>query len=135
MATGTGFRTGPRGGWKWFDVRGRRVGGWAFALNRLTGLGLVLYLLIHLFALSLLVRGEAAWDAFIRLMKSPPVLALDGVLLFGLLFHGLNGVRLTLVGLGIGVREHKTLFWVLMALGGLLLLWGGVLVFQLGGRP
>ena len=127
--TGTSWR-------KWVDVRKRGVGGWAFALNRITGLGLVLYLVIHLVALSLLARGEAAWDAFIALMKSPFVLALDLVLILGLLFHGLNGVRIALVGMGIGVPRHKGLFWFLMALAGVLLIWAGIRLFTLtGGAP
>ena len=46
----------------WFDPRGRRLGGLAFILNRLTGLGLVAYLYLHLVILSMLVRGPDAWD-------------------------------------------------------------------------
>ncbi|NPA91577.1 MAG: hypothetical protein GXO55_09050 [Chloroflexi bacterium] len=115
-----------RRGWRaWFQVRGRHVGYIAFALNRLTGLGLVLYLILHLMVLSLLTRGPNAWDAFVRLAKSPLFLLLDGILLFGILFHGLNGVRVVLVSMGIGVRRHKELFWALMGLAALLLL-GGV---------
>ncbi|MGD8554702.1 MAG: hypothetical protein PVJ32_04635 [Anaerolineales bacterium] len=113
----------------WFRVLGRSVGTWAFALNRLTGLGLVLYLFIHLGVLSLLAQGESRWDAFIRLAKSPLFLALDVVLMFGILFHGLNGVRLSLVGLGVGVRQQRRMFWVLMAIGGAILAVAGWAVF------
>ncbi len=115
------LRQGIKG---WFDVRGRRLGGWAFVLHRVTGLGLVLYLGIHLWVLRLLTQGEARWDAFIVLAKSPAFLALDALLLLGLLVHGLNGVRVTLVGMGVATRYHKTLFWVLMVLGGVLWLVG-----------
>jgi succinate dehydrogenase / fumarate reductase cytochrome b subunit len=113
----------------WFDVRKRKVGSWAFALNRLTGLGLALYLFIHLGVLSLLLQGESAWDQFLSIIKSPLFLALDVVLLFGLLFHGLNGIRVALVGMGIGVQGQRTLFWTLMIIGLVLLAVGGVLVF------
>lgn len=105
----------------WFDVRSRRVGSWAFALNRLTGLGLTLYLFLHLIILRQLVQGAERWDAFIALARSPWFLALDVVLIFGLLFHGLNGVRVALVGMGVGARNHRALFWALMAVGLLLL--------------
>ena len=113
----------------WFDVRGRRLEAWAFALNRITGLGLVLYLVIHLAVLSLLARGETAWNNFVALAKTPFFLFLDVVLIFGLLFHGLNGIRVTLVGMGIGVRSQKTLFWVLMAIGAVLLVVSAVGIF------
>jgi succinate dehydrogenase / fumarate reductase cytochrome b subunit len=101
----------------WFDVRRDQVGSWAFALNRLTGLGLTLYLFIHLVVLSLLLRGESGWNEFIALVKSPLFVALDVLLIVGILFHGLNGIRLAFVGMGVAVRHHKRLFWALMVVG------------------
>jgi len=115
----------------WFDVGGRKLGTWAFALNRLTGLALMLYLLLHLGVLTLLALGEAQWDAFIALASSPLFLALDVVLIFGILYHGLNGIRVALVGMGIAVGWQKTLFWGLMALGALLLALSVWLVFTI----
>ena len=122
MTTQPASRSWRRGWIAWFDVRKRRVGAWAFALNRLTALGLVLYLGIHLWVLRLLAQGEARWNEFIALAKSPLFLFLDVVLFFGILYHGLNGIRVTLVGLGIGVSAHKTLFWALMSVAAVLLL-------------
>lgn len=115
----------------WFDVRKRNVGSWAFALNRLTGIGLTVYLFLHLVVLSTLLQGEAGWDQFLAIAKSPWFLALDVVLIFGILFHGLNGVRVALVGMGIGARNHRQLFWVLMAIGMVLLVVSAWLVFTL----
>jgi len=113
----------------WFDVRKRRVGSWAFALNRLTGLGLVLYLFLHLIVLSTLLRGPEAWDQFLAIARSPLYLLLDVVLIFGLLIHALNGIRVALVGMGIGANNQKTLFWVLAALAAILLVVSAYLVF------
>lgn len=113
----------------WFDVRKDRVGSWAFALNRITGIGLTVYLILHLAVLSLLARGPEAWDQFLELAHSPLYLLLDVVLIFGILFHGLNGIRVALVGMGVGVRSHRTLFWALSALGLILLLLSAWLVF------
>ena len=48
--------------------------------------------------LSTLARGPDAWDSFVGLASSPVVLAFDVLLLAGLLLHGLNGIRLTLMG-------------------------------------
>lgn len=115
----------------WFDVRRDRVGSWAFALNRLTGLGLTLYLAIHLVVLYLLTQGESRWDMFVEIVRSPLFLALDVVLIFGILFHGLNGMRVALVGLGVGARRHRTMFWILSAIGLVLLLISAWLVFTI----
>ena len=120
--TGPARRVGLRA---WLDPRGRDVGYWAFVLHRLTGLALVAYLLLHLWVLRLLARGPAAWDEFIALARSPLFLALDGLLLFGVLFHGLNGVRVALVGLGAAARRQRGLFWAVLLLT-LLLLAAGV---------
>src|SRR5438552_1322174 len=38
----------------WFDVRHRKLGMWAYALNRISGIGLVVYLYLHLVVLSTL---------------------------------------------------------------------------------
>jgi succinate dehydrogenase / fumarate reductase cytochrome b subunit len=115
----------------WFDVRKRSTGSFAFALNRLTGIGLIAYLLLHLVVLSLLLKGEQGWDAFIALARSPLFLMLEVILIFGVLYHGLNGIRVALVGMGIGVKGERTLFWLLMMIGLGLLIVAAWLVFTL----
>lgn len=103
----------------WFDPRHRRMGGRAFALNRVSGLGVLLYLYLHLAILSTLARGPEAWDDFVSIAGSPVVLVFDVLLLAGLLIHGLNGIRVTLVGLGLVVSRQRALFIALMVVAGL----------------
>lgn len=114
---------------KWFDVRRRGLGMWAYALNRITGLGLVLYLIIHLFVLSLLAQGEAGWDNFIALASTPFFLLLDVVLLAGILIHGLNGLRISLLALSIGVHQHKAIFYGLMLVSAVVLAVAAIKIF------
>jgi succinate dehydrogenase / fumarate reductase cytochrome b subunit len=121
--------TRPRRVWQWADVRGRKLGMWAYILNRLSGLGLTLYLFIHLGVISVLTGGPAAWDPFIEIVKAPWFLMLDVVLLTGLLIHGLNGVRVTLNGFGIGVRAQKPMFLALMAVAAVAAVIGTWLIF------
>jgi succinate dehydrogenase / fumarate reductase, cytochrome b subunit len=117
-----------RGAGGWFDVRHRGLGGWAFALNRLTGIGLVGYLYLHLGVLSLLARGPGGWDRFVELAHHPFFLWLDVVLVVGLLAHGLNGVRAALVGTGLVMSRHQALFVALMLLGALVAIVAAVLI-------
>jgi len=114
---------------QWADVRGRGLGMWAYALNRLTGLGLVVYLYLHLVVLSQLTKGPSAWDGFVALARTRLFLTLDVVLLAGLLIHGLNGLRVTLNGFGLGVRSQKTLFIALMAVAAIALIVGAVMIY------
>ena len=99
---------------EWFNLKGKRVGFWAYVVMRLSAIGLVLYLFLHLVILSQLAQGPAAWDGFVALAKSPPFLLLDIVLIVGILAHGLNGIRLGLIGFGIGVPRHKIMLWIFL---------------------
>lgn len=116
---------------RWLDVRRRRLGMWAYAINRITGVGLVIYLYLHLGVLSLLTRGRSSWDSFVALARSPFYLALDVILLAGILIHGLNGLRITLTGFGIGVGAQKTLFTLLMIVAAIALLVAALKIFNL----
>jgi succinate dehydrogenase / fumarate reductase cytochrome b subunit len=101
---------------QWFNLRGKRVGFWAYVAMRLSALGLVLYLFLHLAILSQLAMGPSAWDGFVATAKSPAFLMLDIVLIIGILVHGLNGIRLALIGFGIGVPRQKVMLWIGLAL-------------------
>ena len=104
-----GEATKPRRVSRWLDPRGRHLGTLAFILNRLTALGLVAYLYLHLAVLSTLLRGPQAWDGLVALFRQPLFLALDVLLVAGLAFHGLIGLRVALVGSGLLVDRHKAL--------------------------
>lgn len=114
---------------EWFDPRNRGLGMIAFILNRITAIGLVVYLAIHLVVLSLLAFGENSWDAFITIARSPLLLVLDIILIAGVLIHGLNGVRLTLIGMGIAVNQQKLLFVILMVITVGILILAGIGIF------
>jgi len=114
----------------WFDARRRRLGMWAFVLNRITGLLLTLYLFVHFAAISALYLGEPAWDGTMRLFRTPPFLAFDILLLAALLYHGLNGIRLSLLAINVGVPRQKTVFWSLMTTGALVLVYCALRIFK-----
>ncbi len=117
----------------WLDVRGRRLGGWAFILNRITGLGILAYLYLHLVVLSQLAAGPAAWNSLLTgFFLLPITIALDIVLLAGLLIHGLNGIRVTLVGFGLVYNQQKAIFVALMVMAAIALVIGGVRIFTAG---
>lgn len=101
---------------RWFDPRHRALGTWAFILNRITALGLTLYLTMHLVALGLLARGPEAYDSFIRLAKTPLVMFGELLVISAGIIHGLNGIRIALNSFGIGTRYQKQIFLGLMAL-------------------
>ena len=101
---------------KWFDTRRRAPGMWAFALNRLTAIGLTIYLVIHLIVLRQLAQGPQAYDAFIATVKSPIFVFSEFIVVVGGLYHGLNGLRVALTSFDIAVPYQKQLFFVLLLL-------------------
>lgn len=114
---------------RWFSFRKRSPGMWGFVLNRVAGLGLVFYLILHLVVLSLLTRGPESWDSFIALVRSPAFLLLDIVLLAGITGHGLNGLRVALIGTGLLVRWQRQMLVGLAILGIVLLAVSAILIF------
>jgi succinate dehydrogenase / fumarate reductase cytochrome b subunit len=101
----------------WLDPRGRSHGGRALALHRVTGLVIVCYLYLHLGVLSMLLIGSSAWGSFLSVVTAKSFLALEVVLIAAVLFHGLNGIRVALIGSGIAVPRERALFWGGTAVG------------------
>jgi succinate dehydrogenase / fumarate reductase cytochrome b subunit len=113
----------------WFDFRKRRLGQLAFSMNRITGLALVGYLYLHLAVLSQLLAGPAAWSGFMRRATMPLFLGLDVILIGALLIHGLNGLRVALIGSGYVPDRQKALWWTLSVFGTLLLIAAALDIF------
>ncbi len=108
----------------WFSPAGKAAGGWGFMLNRLSAIGLSVYLYLHLSVLGKLARGPEAFDTFIAAAKSP-LFTLGELLVIGAaLFHGLNGLRIALNSFNIGVPRQKQWLYAALALAVL-----GTLVF------
>ncbi len=115
--------------WRWFDPRNRQIGTWAFILNRITALGLTLYLMMHLVALSQLAQGAAAYDSFIAFAKNPLFKMGEMLVIAAGLIHGLNGIRIAMNSFGIGVRIQKQAFVALMLLALVGIAWFGYIMF------
>ncbi|HET7646569.1 MAG TPA: hypothetical protein VFM03_08810 [Candidatus Limnocylindria bacterium] len=99
----------------WLQPRWRDAGWWAFVLNRLTGLILVAYLLAHFVVLSLLTRGAEGWNQLLELFGSTPFLVGDVLLISAVAFHGLNGLRVIGLTLGVGARHPTLSVFVVLA--------------------
>jgi succinate dehydrogenase / fumarate reductase cytochrome b subunit len=108
--------------WSWFVPLRRDIGSWAFALNRITAIGLTIYLFLHLGVLSLLAQGPGAYDKFLELTENPFIKLGEWLVVAAGILHGLNGIRIVLTSFGVGVTRQKQLFYGLMALAALIIL-------------
>ncbi len=121
----------PRNWWKWFDVRGRAPGDFAYMLNRITGLGLVLYLALHLVALGQLALGPGAYDTFVQIVKHPVFIAFELLVVAAGIYHGLNGIRIGVVAFfGQTATVQKEIFYVMLAIAILGSLFFGIRMFM-----
>lgn len=117
---------------QWFNPANRSVGGWGFIINRITGLGLSLYLVLHLIMLGQLTQGQQAYDGFISMMKNPIFIIGELLVIAAGILHGINGIRIGLTSFGIGVRYQR----VMLILGGLISVMGIIFfgIRMLGGE-
>lgn len=108
--------------WSWFIPFRRDIGSWAFALNRITAIGLTVYLFLHLGVLGLLAQGPGAYDQFLVLTENPFIKLGEWLVVAAAILHGLNGIRIVLTSFGVGVTRQKQLFYGLMAIAALVIL-------------
>ena len=90
------------------------VEGCAWVLHRLTGLALVAFLLMHLYTLGSVQGGEAAFDRAMKALQRPLPKTGELLLLWAILFHGLNGLRLILLNV-LPRMNHKIMAYVVFA--------------------
>ncbi len=114
---------------KWFDPRARTVNMLGFTLNRITALGLTLYLFLHLGVLSQLAAGPGGYDKFIATIHNPVFTFFEVLVVTAGMMHGLNGARIVLNSLGIAVRIQKALLIGLLSIAVLISLVFAVRMF------
>ena len=99
-----------------------------YALHRLTGIGLLLYFLAHIFVTSSRALGQDSWEAAMGSVSGPLFVFGEYLVFLAFAFHAINGLRLALAEVGIGtgapiepVYPYKTSLdaqrpWVITAL-------------------
>ena len=90
----------------------KATGMWAWLLFRISGLILVFYLGAHIIVISM-GRFDRL-DEWMKAFDHPVLVLADLALVVAVLYHALNGVRIILMDLGIGIRQHKVMFWTAM---------------------
>jgi len=83
------------------------VGHWAWLIHRVAGLGVLLFLALHIFDIFLVGFGPEVFNTTLFLYKGPLARVGEVFLVFGLLFHALNGIRIILVDLFPRLSPHQ----------------------------
>lgn len=107
-----------------------KSGQWAFLAHRISGFLVFLFLLLHIIDVSL-VRWPGTYNQVHQLYGNVVLRLFEVGLLFGLVFHSFNGLRIVAIDLfPEAVRNQRRLLQVVMAVtllagvpGGIVILW------------
>jgi len=109
-----------------------KTGMWAWVGHRLTGLLLVVYVFLHLSFLSQASLSHASFDELMETMSQPLFVFLDFLLVCAVIYHAMNGFRVVLFDMGIGIRRQKLVFWIAMAVAAVIVLIAFYVLFNEG---
>ncbi len=76
-----------------------RIGQLSFILHRLTGLGTLLFLSVHILDTSTVYFFPHLYEEAITLYRSTPFIIGEIFLVFSVIYHGVNGVRIAIFDL------------------------------------
>jgi len=71
-----------------------REGMWTWMLHRATGLGILLFLFVHVVETAAIIYSPEFYDSALQLYKSPLFRIAELLIFFSVLFHALNGMRI-----------------------------------------
>ncbi len=80
-------------------------------LHRVSGIGLVIFLVIHIEGMFSLAKGPEAFNNVIAMYNTPLFKVLEIFLFAAIIFHAVNGIRIILVDFAGGSRYPKPLFY------------------------
>ncbi len=103
---------------------------YAYTLQRLTGIGIITYMLIHIFVTGVKIQGKGAWDSIMATVANPAMHFGEYLVMLAIVIHALNGFRLVWVELGISLGQpiknvypyqtcldrNRVFFWIMAVL-------------------
>lgn len=109
-----------------------RSGQWAFVLHRITGFLVFMFILLHIVDVSLInVHHGKTYDEVHQIYGNILLRLFEVGLLFGLVYHALNGLRIVMVDFFPGaVKNQVRLFSIVIGLTALLTVIGGVIILK-----
>lgn len=89
-----------------------REGMWTWILHRLTGLGILAFLLIHVVDTAAVIYWPDFYDKSIKLYQNPVFRFAELLIFFSVIYHALNGLRIIVQDFWPYVMQHqRKLVW------------------------
>lgn len=97
-------------------------GMWMWVLHRLTGVGILAFLFLHIADTYLVAFGAEYYNELVFLYTNPPFRVLEVLLVGAVLYHALNGLRIIILDFWENAIEHHKLLFQL-TIASFFLLW------------
>jgi succinate dehydrogenase / fumarate reductase, cytochrome b subunit len=92
-------------------------GMWSWLFHRVTGLGVLLFLLVHIVDITLIGFGPTVYNAGIAIFSLPLVRIVSLALIASVLYHSFNGVRIIIVDFWpAGHKYQRQMFYGVLGL-------------------
>ncbi|MFT4199588.1 succinate dehydrogenase, cytochrome b556 subunit [Gordonia sp. (in: high G+C Gram-positive bacteria)] len=92
-------------------------GMWAWVLHRITGVTIFFFLFVHVLDTAVMRISTEEYDAVINTYKTPIIGLMEIALVFCVLFHAFNGVRVILIDFwSKGPRYQRQMLWGVLGL-------------------
>jgi len=101
-----------------------RGGMLSWILHRLSGIGLVLFIVIHIWGMYSIAKGPKEFNAVIATYNSPLFKVLEIFLFAAIMFHAVNGLRIIVLDFASGSKYPKPLLWATYIVTGVVFLTG-----------
>ncbi|HYW09445.1 MAG TPA: succinate dehydrogenase, cytochrome b556 subunit [Longimicrobium sp.] len=100
-----------------------REGMWTWLLHRVTGLGILFFLLIHVFDTALVIYWPDIYDKSLDIYRHPVFRLGELAIFFSVLYHALNGLRIIIQDFWpYAMRHQAKMAWAAMGLSFALIL-------------
>lgn len=91
-------------------------GQWSWLFHRITGLGVLLFLLFHIVDITLVGFGPTVYNDALVVFSSWPIRLISLALIASVLYHAYNGIRIILVDFWpAGYKYQKQMFYTVLA--------------------
>jgi succinate dehydrogenase / fumarate reductase, cytochrome b subunit len=87
-------------------------GMWSWLFHRVTGVGILLFLLVHIVDITMLGFGPTVYNDALNVFATPVVRVISLALVGAVLYHSFNGLRIVIIDFWPkGAKYQQPMFW------------------------
>lgn len=92
-------------------------GQWSWLLHRITGLGVLLFLLVHIVDITLIGFGPTVYNDGIAIFSTGIIRVISMALIASVVFHAFNGIRIILIDFWpVGHKYQQQMFTIVLVI-------------------